>query len=68
MFLGYLLFGFDLNYVDASKAKLITLIKTVLAVFGNWLDRCGFSLIMFIDLDTQTSTSNISCKISLVPR
>ena len=37
MFLGYLLFGFGLNYIDASKATLITLIEplvaTVLAVF-----------------------------------
>lgn len=37
MFLGYLLFGFGLNFVDASKATLITLIEpliaTVLAVF-----------------------------------
>jgi DME family drug/metabolite transporter len=36
-FLGYLLFGFGLNYVDVSKATLITLIEplsaTVLAVF-----------------------------------
>ena len=36
-FLGYLLFSFGLNYVDASKATLITLIEplvaTVLAVF-----------------------------------
>ncbi len=37
MFLGYLLFGFGLNYVDASKATLITLIEplvaTILAIF-----------------------------------
>lgn len=37
MFLGYLLFAFGLNYIDASKATLITLIEplvaTVLAVF-----------------------------------
>jgi len=37
MFLGYLLFGFGLNYIDASKATLITLIEplvaTILAVF-----------------------------------
>lgn len=37
MFLGYLLFGFGLNFIDASKATLITLIEplvaTVLAVF-----------------------------------
>lgn len=37
MFLGYLLFGFGLNFVDASKATLITLIEpliaTILAVF-----------------------------------
>ena len=37
MFLGYLLFGFGLNYINASKATLITLIEplvaTVLAVF-----------------------------------
>ncbi|ALQ07023.1 hypothetical protein D172_002480 [Pseudoalteromonas sp. Bsw20308] len=37
MFLGYLLFGCGLNYIDASKATLITLIEplvaTILAVF-----------------------------------
>lgn len=37
MFVGYLLFGFGLNYIDASKATLITLIEplvaTILAVF-----------------------------------
>ncbi len=37
MFLGYLLFSFGLNYIDASKATLITLIEplvaTILAVF-----------------------------------
>ncbi|MBE0362430.1 drug/metabolite transporter, DME family [Pseudoalteromonas ulvae UL12] len=37
MFLGYLLFGFGLNFIDASKATLITLIEplvaTILAVF-----------------------------------
>ena len=31
MFIGYLLFGFGLNYVDASKATLITLIEPVIA-------------------------------------
>ena len=31
MFLGYLLFSFGLNYVDASKATLITLIEPVIA-------------------------------------
>lgn len=31
MFLGYLLFGFGLNYVDASKATLITLIEPLVA-------------------------------------
>jgi len=37
MFFGYLLFGFGLNFIEASKATLITLIEplvaTVLAVF-----------------------------------
>lgn len=37
MFVGYLLFGFGLNFVDANKATLITLIEpliaTILAVF-----------------------------------
>jgi DME family drug/metabolite transporter len=37
MFLGYLLFGFGLNFIDASKATLITLIEplvaTILAIF-----------------------------------
>ena len=37
MFVGYLLFGFGLNYINASKATLITLIEplvaTILAVF-----------------------------------
>jgi len=37
MFLGYLLFGYGLSYIDASKATLITLIEplvaTILAVF-----------------------------------
>lgn len=37
MFIGYLLFGFGLNFIDVSKATLITLIEplfaTVLAVF-----------------------------------
>jgi DME family drug/metabolite transporter len=31
MFLGYLLFGFGLNYIDASKATLITLIEPLVA-------------------------------------
>lgn len=31
MFLGYLLFGFGLNHVDASKATLITLIEPLVA-------------------------------------
>ncbi|MEH6454425.1 MAG: EamA family transporter, partial [Psychromonas sp.] len=31
MFLGYLLFGFGLNYIDASKATLITLIEPLIA-------------------------------------
>ena len=37
MFVGYLLFGFGLNYINASRATLITLIEplvaTILAVF-----------------------------------
>jgi len=31
MFLGYLLFSFGLNYIDASKATLITLIEPLIA-------------------------------------
>ena len=31
MFLGYLLFGFGLNHIDASKATLITLIEPLVA-------------------------------------
>jgi DME family drug/metabolite transporter len=31
MFLGYLLFGFGLNFIDASKATLITLIEPLVA-------------------------------------
>ena len=33
MFLGYLLFGFGLNYINASKATLITLIEPLVATF-----------------------------------
>jgi len=60
IFLGYLLFGFGLNFVDASKATLITLIEpliaTVLAVFilgerfkaVGWLGAALVSLCLFI--------------------
>ena len=60
MFIGYLLFGFGLNFIDASKATLITLIEpliaTVLAVYiiGEQFEMIGWvgvglvSLCLFI--------------------
>jgi len=67
MFVGYLLFAFGLNFVDASKATLITLIEpiiaTILAVFLigeqfkviGWVGVCLVSVCLLI----QTRKSKI---------
>lgn len=60
MFIGYLLFGFGLNFIDASKATLITLIEplvaTILAVLVvgetfdmvGWIGVCLVSVCLFM--------------------
>lgn len=56
MFLGYLLFGFGLRFIDASKATLITLIEplvaTILAVFiiGEKFKAFGWVGVAFVSL------------------
>ncbi|WP_298943816.1 EamA family transporter [uncultured Psychromonas sp.] len=71
MFIGYLLFGFGLNYIDVSKATLITLIEpliaTVLAVclIGEkfkaigWIGVCLVSLCLLIQTFSPRTLSII---------
>jgi len=72
MFLGYLLFSFGLNYIDASKATLITLIEplvaTILAVFIigerfndiGWVGVALVSLCLFIQtVNPQRKTGGV---------
>jgi len=64
MFLGYLLFSFGLNYIDASKATLITLIEpliaTILAVFiiGERFNHIGWLGVTFVSLCLFIQTVN----------
>jgi DME family drug/metabolite transporter len=74
MFLGYLLFGFSLNYIDASKATLITLIEllvaTTLAVFIigekfkviGWIGVSLVSLCLFMQTIKPKSPSIVAFK------
>ena len=71
MFLGYLLFGFGLNYIDASKATLITLIEplvaTVLAVFiiGEKFKVIGWVGVALVSLCLLMQTIKPQKKLSL---
>jgi DME family drug/metabolite transporter len=74
MFLGYLLFGFGLNFIEASKATLITLIEplvaTVLAVFIigerfkviGWLGVALVSLCLLIQTIKPQSQLSVAIK------
>ena len=56
MFLGYLLFGFGLRHIEASKATLITLLEPVVAtllaitIVGETFDANGWLGVFFITL------------------
>lgn len=71
MFLGYLLFSFGLNYVDASKATLITLIEplvaTVLAVFiiNERFKAIGWVGVILVSICLLMQTLNFQCKSRL---
>ncbi|MCQ8877277.1 EamA family transporter [Pseudoalteromonas shioyasakiensis] len=71
MFLGYLLFGFGLNYIDASKATLITLIEplvaTVLAIviIGEKFKVIGWAGVALVSLCLLMQTIKPQKKIKI---
>jgi len=68
MFLGYLLFAFALNFIDASKATLITLIEpliaTLLATFiiGEKFKAIGWLGIALVSLCIFLQSVKLKCK------
>jgi len=71
MFFGYLLFGFGLNFIEASKATLITLIEplvaTVLAVFiiGEKFKTIGWIGVALVSLCLLMQTIKLQGQLGL---